>query len=137
MAISIGMPGGINRNVEPDDVLVIRNATSSERAGNAEIRTAITTSSGKLYPADSLDDLQTKFASSIKLAALKAPNNMNLYVSMSRVLNVEPAGAQYPDSARAVLRFGSTATAPFQAVRETSAQLKTKWKAAGVTWPGP
>ncbi len=137
MAVSVGIPGGGNRNVEPGDVLVMRSALSSERKDNAGIRTTIIMSSGRLHPADELNDLQAKFASSIKLAEVTAPNRMRLLVSMSRVLNVDTPGGQDAPSARAVLRFGAVAGAERQAVRETNAQLREKWQAAGVPWPGP
>ena len=137
MAVSVRMPLGSNRNVEPGDVLIMRNALDHERNDNPDVRTTIILSSGRLYTADDLDNLQAKFETSIKLAELTVPNETKVFVSMSAVLNVDPPGPQDDPSTRAVLRFGATTGAERQAVRETNEQLKKIWETAGVPWAGP
>lgn len=130
--VMVTMPQGADERVSPQGILVIREAMKSEKRENPDIKTTIWTGGTRIYPAESINDLEKKFSNLIKVAKLRAPNNMLLLVSMERVSDVDDSGPAYPISARSLLLFGTGAPAPRQAVRESEAELKAIWIAAGV-----
>lgn len=132
MTVRVKMPGGGDERIEPDSVLVIRDATDIERHEAPQASTCIWGGGFRIFPAESLVELVNKF-SMITLARLTSPGGMSMLINAKEVSDRDDSSAIVDHAnTKSVLIFGPGPTAPRIRVREAKDDLIVVWNKLGL-----
>ena len=128
--------GGGDQRINVATVLSLRNTTPVEKEHDPDAEGVVRVGSGLILTIERLQSLHPRFAVYLKLAPVTLPNGRRSWVSMERVVDVDPPLAVDAPGAKARLYFSAGPRAPFLAVTETPAELRQLWVDADVD-PAP
>ncbi len=124
MFIQVSTLNGGVQAIRTDTIVRFRPSHGPFEPQNA---TVIDYGDQRFLSADSSDEVAQNIGSELPLARLTTPNNLDLFVNASKVIDIaEPISGVHHPRARAVVRLTGTAKDVRAQVRETFNQARTK-----------